>query len=73
MGWYHSNGLFCLEQRHLSDSLGAVVLVGARVGGEAVLAGWGGGFAVGEDVFHDGDMVLDFRVRGLEVGGEVDG
>ena len=49
------------------------MLVGAGVGGEAVLAGGGGGFAVGEDVFHDGDVVLDFGVLGLEVGGEVDG
>jgi hypothetical protein len=40
------------EQRHLPYPLGAVVLVGTGVGFEAVLSCGGGGFAVGQYLFH---------------------
>ena len=51
-----------LKKGQLADALGAVVLVGAGVGFQAVLACWGGGFTVAEDVLHDGD-VADYGVR----------
>ena len=57
------------KQRHLPYALGAVVLVGAGVGFQAVLACWGGGFAVAEDFLHDGDVAA----YGVRFGGKLFG
>ena len=57
--------LFLFEERHLPDTLGAVVLVGAGVGFEAVLASGGGRFTVAKDFFHQGYIVFYLGMLGL--------
>ena len=62
---------FLSKQRHLADALGAVVLVGAGVGGEAVLAGGDIGLGGGkDDALHGGEVLLYLPVLLLEGGGE---
>ena len=61
------------EERQLADALLAVVLVGAGVGGEAVLARGGVGLGGGaDDGLHLGDVGGDAVALGGELGGEVD-
>ena len=53
--------------------MGAVVLVGAGVGLEAVLSGGGGGlFSIESDVLHNRDVMGNGVGLGSEVVGEVD-
>lgn len=62
-----------LEQRQLADALPAVVLVGADVWGEAVLARGGVGLGGGaDDGLHLGDVGGDTVTLGGEFLGEVD-
>lgn len=60
-----------LEQRHLTDTHLTVVLVGAGVGFEAMLACGGGGLAVADDVFHGGDIGSYLVVASGQFLGEV--
>ena len=59
------------KQRHLPYPLGAVVLVGAGVGLEAMLARGGVGLAVAEDVLHGGDVMGYLAVLFFQFFGEV--
>ena len=63
---------FLPEQRHLSDALCAVVLVGAGIGFEAVLARGRGGLAVAEDALHGGDVAGYLVMLGGQLLGKVD-